>query len=151
MRLDNMDLVKLLISMLPRFSEELNDYYGVSRDDLRESLANKSNQTMDTINSTLLLVERILVSLSLLDRKALDEGLWYFVSFPAQLMALSILNTMTDSKSSYFPEKFWTVDPNNKEQKNGLRDIPSVLIRIDPLMLKKVTHPPFHSIFCSIF
>jgi uncharacterized protein (TIGR02687 family) len=27
----------------------------------------------------------------------------------------------------------------------------SVLIRIDPLMLKKVTHPPFHSIFCSIF
>jgi len=27
----------------------------------------------------------------------------------------------------------------------------SALIRIDPLMLKKLTHPPFHSIFCSAF
>jgi hypothetical protein len=27
----------------------------------------------------------------------------------------------------------------------------SALIGIDPLMLKKLTHPPFHSIFCSAF
>jgi hypothetical protein len=27
----------------------------------------------------------------------------------------------------------------------------SALIRIDPLMLKKLTQPPLHSIFCSAF
>jgi hypothetical protein len=73
---------------------------------------------------------------SVIDRLTLkhEQSTWYPASIPSLEQHLGIF--ITDN--AFF---------NQSEA----CPITSVLIRIDPLMLKKVTHPPFHSIFCSIF
>jgi 8-oxo-dGTP pyrophosphatase MutT (NUDIX family) len=57
----------------------------------------------------------------------LQKGEWCFISFPAQLLALSVLTAMADKDSRFFADNFWntqSISDDKKEQQRGiLRDI----------------------------
>lgn len=51
--------------------------------------------------------QRLLDSLALLDRRLLLAGQWQFVSFPAQLMARSLLSALADEDQDFFERSYW--------------------------------------------
>ena len=109
------DLVQLLIPHLPRYAEEEGDFYAVKRTELVQIFCQQGGVELALAENTLDFCEILLDSLATLDRYYLQQGEWCFVSFPAQLMALSVLNTLCDAQSHFFetrPEKphFWTTN-----------------------------------------
>jgi len=109
------ELMQLLIPFLPRYAEEEGDFYAVKRVDLIQVLTQQAEVELAVAENTLDFCETLLNSLATLDRYYLQQGEWCFISFPAQLMALSVLNTLCDTQSHFFesrPEKphFWTTN-----------------------------------------
>ena len=120
------DLIKTLIPLLPRFAEEEGDYYAVKRTDLIMSLCQQTGIETAIAENTVNLCEILLDSLATLKRDLLKQGEWCFVSFPAQLMALSVLTAMSDPDSSFFDNDFWnthTVDNAKKEQQRAVLNL----------------------------
>lgn len=98
-----MNIIKL---HLPRYPEEGGEASLVTKQCILEKLTSQ----LDNISCwevTLDLVESVLNSLGLLDISALENGNWKFVSHPAQLCALSLLESITDPKQRFLPEGFW--------------------------------------------
>jgi hypothetical protein len=95
-----------LISHLPRFAEEEGDFYSVPREALINSLC---QQQLDRpiAENTIALLETLLDTLALLNTAYLQKDEWRFVSFPAQLMATSILTALRDTESRLFAPNFW--------------------------------------------
>lgn len=109
------ELVHIIMPYLPRYAEEEGDFYAVKRTDLVSVLCQHAQVELAVAENTLDFCETLLDSLATLDRYYLQQGEWCFVSFPAQLMALSVLNTLCDAQSRFFearPEKphFWTTN-----------------------------------------
>ena len=120
------DLIEALIPLLPRFAEEEGDFYAVKRTDLINSLCQQAGIETAIAENTVNFCEILLDSLATLKRDLLKEGEWTFVSFPAQLMALSVLTAMSDSDSSFFENDFWnthTVDNAKKEQQRAVLNL----------------------------
>ena len=112
------DLIKTIIEHLPRYAEEEGDFYSVSRLDLIDVLCVEQGIDEAVAVNTVELLEVLLNSLSVLNRDYLDKGQWCFVSFPAQLMALSVLTAMSEY-SGFFDCRFWNtqgVDDYKKEE-----------------------------------
>ncbi|MEQ1531664.1 MAG: NUDIX hydrolase, partial [Methylococcales bacterium] len=118
-------LIQSLIPYLPRFAEEEGDFYSVPRSQLIEVLRQQVNQAI--AENTIGLLETLLDTLAVLDRTALQNGDWCFVSFPAQLLATSVLTAMADTDSRLFAANFWNTQGigNDKkdEQRNVLRSL----------------------------
>jgi len=109
------DLIKALIPLLPRFAEEEGDFYAVKRGDLIDLLCQQTGVDQAVVENTVNLCEILLDSLATLNSYYLQQGEWCFVSFPAQLMALSVLNTLCDPGSRFFEARlgksnFWKTD-----------------------------------------
>ncbi|MBK1724954.1 NUDIX hydrolase [Thiocystis violacea] len=51
--------------------------------------------------------QRLFDSLALLDRRLLHAGQWQFVSFPAQLVARSLLSALADEDQDFFECRYW--------------------------------------------
>lgn len=100
-------LIKALINALPRFAEEEGDFYGVSRDTLIAELSEIQGVSAEVAGNTVTLCEALLDSLATLKPQDLQRGEWCFASFPAQLMALSVLTALSDPDSRYFEPDFW--------------------------------------------
>jgi len=135
-------LIKALINALPRFAEEEGDFYAVSRTDLITELCQTHTVSVEIAENTVNLCETLLDSLSLLQSEHLSKGEWGFVSFPAQLMALSVLTTLSDSDSRYFVPDFWNtrdVDPRKIERQREVLQV--VENRRNELHLKKNADP----------
>ncbi|MFO1419332.1 MAG: hypothetical protein U1E83_11790 [Methylotetracoccus sp.] len=115
-----------LISLMPRYPEEGGDASSVHKEDIAKALSpGNDTQQQVAIRTTLELIETLLSRLSLLDMEALQTGHWKFVSHPAQLCALSVLNSLADSRQRMFPPGFWQTtgvgDKEKEEQKRVLR------------------------------
>ncbi len=122
------DLIKILIAHLPRFAEEQGDFYAVSRHSLCDSLCQTADIDFAVAENTVQLCELLLDSLACLRTDYLARDEWCFVSFPAQLMALSILQTMSDKDSRLFEARknqphFWNTQGITDEQKEQQRDV----------------------------
>ncbi|MCD2452405.1 NUDIX hydrolase [Methylicorpusculum oleiharenae] len=117
------NLIKTLITAMPRYAEEEGDFYGVKRGSLIETLRKQHDIDVGIAENTVLLCECLLDSLSVLKADLLLEGEWSFVSFPAQLMATSVLTTMCDSQSRFFAANFWNTQGISSDKKNQQRDV----------------------------
>lgn len=53
-------------------------------------------------------IKRLLESMSLLEVNLLTKGQWAFVSFPASLVARSVLETLANNESYFFESTYWT-------------------------------------------
>ncbi|MGD7036739.1 NUDIX hydrolase [Methylotuvimicrobium buryatense] len=101
------EVIKSLLPHLPCFAEEEGDHYSVNRCDLINALCQKQHLDRTLAENTVNWCEALLDTLAVLNIDALQRGEWCFVSFPAQLMALSVLTALSDSDSRYFEPNFW--------------------------------------------
>lgn len=95
---------------LPLYAEEGGDYSIVNVSDLTEAL--HDIEGADAL-PVILFVQRIFTLLGLLDENLLPAKVWRFVSFPASLLARSVLQSLADSDSSLFESGFWNQHDSN--------------------------------------
>lgn len=117
------DLIKTLIAELPRYAEEEGDFYGVERSYLIVALSARKGVEPAVAENTVMLCECLLDSLSLLQIDDLAKGVWSFVSFPAQLLAMSVLTAMSDGDSRLFAANFWNTRDTSYDRKDQQRDV----------------------------
>ena len=112
------DILKSLIPLLPRYPEEGSDASRVGKQKIMTALVKQFGEDRtQAVQTTLELVENLLTSLSLLDTGELHRGEWKFLSHPAQLCALSLLNTLADPRQKLFPSDFWHTGVGYEEKK----------------------------------
>lgn len=114
-------LIQSLIPHLPRFAEEEGDFYSVPRLELIDVLSHQVDQAI--AENTISLLETLLDTLAVLDRPSLQKGEWCFVSFPAQLLATSVLTAMADADSRLFAANFWNTQGIGSDRKDQQRDV----------------------------
>ena len=124
------NLIQILIPLLPRYPEEGSDASCIKTGDLKKELeevllegtGDRQNIAVEAIVS---LIQNLLFKLCLLDVENLERGEWKFVSHPAQLCALSLLNTLADPRQKLFPAGFWDTagvgDTEKQQQKKVLQ------------------------------
>ena len=112
----NTALIDAIVSRLPRHSEEGNLPAPVERRELAAQVMAQTGLAEDLVGFALDMVERLLDSLAVLDRHALSRGEWRFVSFPAQLAALSVLSVFADPAQHMVKEYFWHSPQHDNEQ-----------------------------------
>ncbi len=121
MKLVTVQLIQSLLPHLPRFAEEEGDFYSVPRSGLIQVLSVQIDPAI--AENTINLLEALLDTLAVLDRPSLQKGEWCFVSYPAQLLATSVLTSMADANSSLFAANFWNTQGISIDRKNQQRDV----------------------------
>ena len=116
-------LIQSLIPHLPRFAEEDGDFYSILRDELIDILCQQHELDRSVSENTVTLIEALLNTLAVLDAEYLKRGEWCFVSFPAQLMALSVLTALSDNDSQLFAPNFWNTQGISNDKKDQQRDV----------------------------
>ncbi|MEQ1546527.1 NUDIX hydrolase [Methyloglobulus sp.] len=116
-------LIQSLIPLLPRYAEEEGDFYSVSRDDLIAALSKQHQIENEIATYTVAFVENLLDTLAVLNPDYLLKGEWCFISFPAQLMATSILTVLGDRESQFFEPNFWNTQSISNNKKDRQRDV----------------------------
>ncbi|MCQ8104329.1 NUDIX domain-containing protein [Methylomonas sp. SURF-2] len=117
------ELIQSLLPHLPRFAEEEGDFYSVPRVALIEALCQSQTLERAIAENTVALLETLLDTLAVLDTAALQNGEWRFVSFPAQLLATSVLTAMSDHDSRLFAAHFWNTQGIDNARKDQQRDV----------------------------
>lgn len=115
-------LIKTLLNHLPRHAEEEGDFYSVPRADLINALCSESTDRVIAEN-TVALLETLLNTLAVLNPAYLEKSEWCFVSFPAQLLAVSVLTALSEPDSRFFAPQFWntqSVANDRKEQQRAV-------------------------------
>ncbi|MEF3075695.1 NUDIX hydrolase [Methylobacter sp. Wu1] len=120
-------LIQALIPHLPRYAEEEGDFYSVKRDDLVNKLCGQEAIKQSTAKNAVDLCELLLDTLATLNADYLQKDEWCFVSFPAQLMATSVLTALSDSESHLFAPNFWNTQGISNDKKNQQRDVLSLI------------------------
>jgi len=114
-------LIQSLNPLLPRFAEEEGDFYSVSRDDLIAALSKQHQIENEIAAYTVNFVETLLDTLAVLNPNCLQKGEWCFISFPAQLMAASVLTALGDRNSKLFAPHFWNTHGISNDKKDQQR------------------------------
>jgi len=116
-------LIKTLIQELPLYAEEEGDFCSVNRNRLISAICDRHAVEPSIAENTVMLCERLLDTLSVLNADYLAKGEWCFISFPAQLMATSVLTAISDADSRYFSSKFWNTQGIDDVKKERQRDV----------------------------
>jgi len=102
------DLLKKILPLLPRYSEEGSNASYIEKQAILETLINESSSDRtQAIQTTIEFIERILTNFCVLEEEELKRGVWKFISHPAQLCALSVLHVLSDHRQRLFPPNFW--------------------------------------------
>lgn len=116
-------LIKSLIPHLPRYAEEEGDFYSVPRAELITALCAENCVDLAIAENTVLLIENLLDTLAVLNADYLTKSEWCFISFPAQLLAMSVLTTMSNKDSRFFADNFWNTQSISNDKKDQQRNI----------------------------
>ena len=116
-------LIRSLLPHLPRFAEEEGDFYSVPRVALIDALCQSQSLERAIAENTVAMLETLLDTLAVLDAAALQIGEWRFVSFPAQLLATSVLTAMSDPESRLFAAHFWNTQGIDNARKDQQHDV----------------------------
>lgn len=121
------ELIQSLLPHLPRCAEEDGDFYSVPRVALIDALCESQALEPAIAENTVALLETLLNTLAVLDRTSLQNGEWRFVSFPAQLLATSVLTATSDGDSRLFATNFWNTRGIDNARKDRQRDVLQVI------------------------
>ena len=124
---NNEQFLRSLLDVLPLYAEEDNIREELYESELISKISKKGNDSFAT-GSAIAIVRCLLESLALLDPVELEGGRWAFISFPASLMARSILETMANRKNTFFRSTYWsqgsgTPEKDIEEQRNLLKKL----------------------------
>jgi 8-oxo-dGTP pyrophosphatase MutT (NUDIX family) len=120
-------LIQALIPHLPRYAEEEGDFYSIKRDNLVNMLCEQEAIKQSIAKNAVDLCELLLDTLATLNADYLQKGEWCFISFPAQLMATSVLTALSDGESRFFAPNFWNTQGISNDKKNQQRDVLSLI------------------------
>ena len=99
-------IYRILLEFMPLYAEE-GDYYEKVPESLLVSHVQAENVDHIRAEATIAVIRRLLESLTLLDPVALKNEHWAFVSFPASLLARSLLETMATPDNTFFEPGYW--------------------------------------------
>jgi 8-oxo-dGTP pyrophosphatase MutT (NUDIX family) len=116
-------MIKTILSNLPRYAEENGDFYSVSRQELTNILCLEKKVAPEIAMNTIQLIENVFDTLAILDQSYLEKDEWCFVSFPAQLLAMSLLTAMCDKESHFFDKNFWNTRDISNDKKDQQRNV----------------------------
>jgi len=111
--------LKIIYDLLPLHAEEGGEAFSVN---VRDSLSKVGSDNTET-STALSLVEQLFISLGLLDETLLEHGVWRFKSFPASLMARSVLSSLADKNQSLFSKGFWGAQSDLSDSSEGQRKV----------------------------
>lgn len=100
-------LFSTALTLLPVISEEEGLQLAISVESSESKFAAALHCSDREAASYRLIIQRMLSSLSLLDERALNDGEWRFVSFPACLLARHMLSTLAAPGQKLFSENYW--------------------------------------------
>ena len=98
--------LRQLADALPLYAEESIDRESIDESVLADKIA-RYGMSVEGANAQVALIRHVFTALGLLDPKELVTERWAFVSFPASLLARSILQTLSTSGQSFFPAGYW--------------------------------------------
>jgi 8-oxo-dGTP pyrophosphatase MutT (NUDIX family) len=98
---------KALVDVLPCVAEEGPLHMQVPVLAISEHIVRAGDVTPDQAKIIVATSQRLLDCLALLDRSQLSEGRWQFVSFPAQLIARSLLSALADEGQDFLETGYW--------------------------------------------
>ncbi len=105
--LSDLEVFRQLLVVMPLHAEE-----GLAREDIDElelvSQIQASVECAHAAGPVVSTIRRLFDSLALLDPSLLTAGRWAFISFPASLVARSILETMATPGNTFFVPDYWT-------------------------------------------
>jgi hypothetical protein len=99
-------ILKRIITFLPLQAEEGHYNYSVKTEDIISELTQEGFDHQESLITTQF-IENLFKTLSLFNTESLNKKEWQFVSFPAQLMGLSLLNSLADDQQTLLNAKFW--------------------------------------------
>lgn len=105
------DLLAAISGILPRIAEESSDREAIPETTLIQQLASASGVGLERASAELAVVRRLLLALSALDERCLVSGEWAFVSFPAFLLARSLICGLGSADFRLLDRGFW--DPSD--------------------------------------
>jgi 8-oxo-dGTP pyrophosphatase MutT (NUDIX family) len=109
--MDGMDapdaVLAALSRLLPRIAEEGGDAEAVAEAKLGDALAKAASIGPEQAEITVALVRRCLQALAVLEPRRLAEGEWQFASFPASLLAHSLLSGLGAPDFRLLESGFW--------------------------------------------
>jgi 8-oxo-dGTP pyrophosphatase MutT (NUDIX family) len=103
----SIELLAEVSRILPRIAEESSDREEIPEADLIERLTHAAGIGKEEAGSVLGIVRRLLQSLSILDEARLGAGVWALVSFPASLLARSLLSGLGVTDFRLLEQGFW--------------------------------------------
>jgi hypothetical protein len=101
-------ILRKLIEFLPRYTEDGLYISSLEKSTLIELLKNENEGDRFLVEMTVEFVENLFDSLCILDQKSLLQAKWKFKSYPAQLMARSLLSLLCDKQQKLFNRNFWS-------------------------------------------
>ncbi len=99
-------LYRILAESLPMHAEEGKWTESVSIQSRLDVLIS-SGATIEIANHCICTTQRILSALSLLDKTSISQDHWQFVSYPAYLLARSLLSCLADNDQNLLPTNYW--------------------------------------------
>lgn len=99
--------IKIIRDCLPHYAEEGNQCSCTLIEQITQHVVVGARIPVEAANASIMLVQRLFDSLALLDRPQLREGRWQFVSFPAQLLANSLISVLADENQDLLDASYW--------------------------------------------
>lgn len=106
------EALKIIYENLPLYAEECGEF---DSENIRTLIEGSGVNVSDQMETCIQLVEKLFTSVNVLDHSELKKGCWRFKSFPASLMAKSLLSNLMDPNQSLYPSAFWS--PQNEKSK----------------------------------
>ena len=111
---------------LPLHAEEGGEFTMVNTNDLVNQLSEIDHSL---VAAGIEIVQRLFCTIGLLDEQLLQQNQWRFVSFPASLLARSLLKSLMDNDQSLFSNGFWlpqdSASPISDQQRELLHTLES--------------------------
>lgn len=101
------DLLTAISRLLPRIAEESGDREEIPEAELIQRLIDATSVGSEEARTALGIVRRMLQALSVLDESRLSSDVWAFASFPASLMARSVLGGLGVAEFRLLEPGFW--------------------------------------------
>ena len=101
-------ILRKLIEFLPLYTEDGKYISSVERSTLIELLNSEGEGDKCLVVMSVEFVENLFDSFCVLDQKSLLQAKWKFKSYPAQLMARSLLSLLCDKQQKLFNRNFWS-------------------------------------------
>ena len=103
----SIELLAQVSRILPRIAEESTAREEIPEANLIERLIDATGAGAEEAGSVLSIVRRLLQALSVLDEARLGAGVWAFTSFPASLLARSMLGGLGEAEFRLLEPGFW--------------------------------------------